>query len=89
LFNYPWNHVTHANWNKYPNPNSPQVIHVDVLDRRVDPETGILHTERLIACKQPIPTWISKVQIMGVFFIFGFFPIFSLIMYYLFVFFPA
>lgn len=59
-FCYPWQKVTAANWCKYPNVHSPQVIHVDVLDRRVDPERGVLITERLIACKQPAPRWLSR-----------------------------
>jgi hypothetical protein len=60
-FNYPWDHVTTANWRKYPNPLSPQVQHVDVLSRTIDPKTGILRTERLIACKQPLPNWMHRI----------------------------
>ncbi|KAI9594939.1 PRELI-like family-domain-containing protein [Syncephalis fuscata] len=55
LYDYSWDQVTTANWLKYPNPNCAHVVHVDILERRVDPNTGVLHTERLITCKQPIP----------------------------------
>ncbi|CAG8434790.1 11748_t:CDS:2 [Ambispora gerdemannii] len=58
IFRYPWSHVSAANWRKYPNDNCPHVIAVDVLDRHVDPITGILRTERLITCQQNIPKWI-------------------------------
>ena len=44
-FDRPWSLVTFAAWNKYPNENSPQVLHVDVLDRHVDPATGVLHLD--------------------------------------------
>jgi len=55
-FDKPWNLVTFAAWNKYPNENSPQVINVDILDRHVDPKTGVLHTERLFTCRQNLPS---------------------------------
>ncbi|KAI8052795.1 PRELI-like family-domain-containing protein [Syncephalis plumigaleata] len=58
---YDWDQVTTANWLKYPNPNCAHVVHVDILDRRVDPDTGILHTERLITCKQPIPAFFRRI----------------------------
>lgn len=59
LFEYPWEQVTAANWQKYPNEMSPHVVSVDILHRSIDPETHILRTERLLGCKQPIPKWIS------------------------------
>ena len=33
---------------------------VDVVDRSVDPSTGIIRTERILGCKQRAPTWIVK-----------------------------
>ncbi|KAG9304502.1 hypothetical protein G9A89_020066 [Geosiphon pyriformis] len=59
-FRYPWSYVSAANWRKYPNEECPHVVAVDVLDRYVDPVTGILRTERLITCQQNIPKWILK-----------------------------
>jgi hypothetical protein len=61
IYDYPWSLVSAANWQKYPNEHCPHVQAVDVLDRRIDPETGILVTERLITVKQNVPTVILKV----------------------------
>ncbi|KAG6837873.1 hypothetical protein H0H93_013026 [Arthromyces matolae] len=47
-------------WHKYPNPKCSHVISIDVLDRSVDPKTGIIRTERILGCKQKAPTWIVK-----------------------------
>lgn len=58
-FNYPWDQVTAANWQKYPNKLSTHVVSVDILDRSIDKERKTLRTERLIGCKQAIPSWLS------------------------------
>lgn len=60
-FSYEWSLVSAANWQKYPNESAPHVKHVDVLNRSVDPKTGILTTERLFTVKQNVPTIIQKV----------------------------
>jgi len=59
-FNYSWDEVSTANWRKYCpwNDQSTHVIAVDTLSRHVDPDTGILKTERLIACRQNAPKWL-------------------------------
>lgn len=62
-FHYEWSLVSAANWQKYPNDNCPHVQHVDVLNRTVDPKTGILTTERLITVSQNVPRFISTVNI--------------------------
>jgi len=59
FFNYPWDKVTAANWQKYPNKLSTHVVSVDVLDREIDVERKTLRTERLIGCKQAVPKWLS------------------------------
>ncbi|OLL22309.1 Protein UPS2, mitochondrial [Neolecta irregularis DAH-3] len=59
-FNYNWQHVSAANWSKYPNDTCKHVVAVDILDRYIDPETGVLVTERLITCRQSVPKWIIK-----------------------------
>jgi len=63
-FDYSWEEVTTANWRKYCpwNDKSTHVIAVDTLSRHVDPETGILRTERLITCKQSAPKWLSSLM---------------------------
>jgi len=61
-FNYSWDEVSTANWRKYCpwNDKSTHVIAVDTLSRHVDPESGILRTERLITCRQSVPKWLSS-----------------------------
>ncbi|KAI0320448.1 MSF1-domain-containing protein [Amylostereum chailletii] len=61
-FNYdhPWSHVVIGMWHKYPNPHCSHVVTVDVVDRSVDPQTGIIRTERILGCKQRAPIWIVK-----------------------------
>lgn len=60
-FNYNWEQVTAANWQKYPNELSTHVVSVDILNREVDTERNVLKTERLIACKQAIPKWLTAI----------------------------
>ncbi|KAG5520014.1 hypothetical protein PMAC_001090 [Pneumocystis sp. 'macacae'] len=45
---------------KYPNERATHVLSIDTLRREVDPETGVLRTERLIVCRQSAPLWILK-----------------------------
>jgi len=59
---HPWSHVVIGMWRKYPNPRCTHVISVDVVDRSVDPKTGIIRTERILGCKQKAPKWIVKVR---------------------------
>ncbi|KAI0961159.1 hypothetical protein AcV7_000334 [Taiwanofungus camphoratus] len=62
LFNYehPWAHVVIGMWHKYPNPHCTHVVTIDVVDRTVDPNTGVIRTERILGCKQKAPAWIVK-----------------------------
>ncbi|KAI7861038.1 PRELI-like family-domain-containing protein [Circinella umbellata] len=61
-YQYEWSLVSAANWQKYPNEHCTHVYAVDVLDRRIDPETGILTTERLISVNQNVPRFIMKLM---------------------------
>jgi len=63
-FDYSWEEVSTANWRKYCpwNDKVTHVIGVDTLSRHVDPETGILRTERLITCKQSAPKWLTSLM---------------------------
>ncbi|XP_049608915.1 PRELI domain containing protein 3B [Syngnathus scovelli] len=54
IFNHPWETVTKAAMQKYPNPMNPNVFGVDVLDRRVDTE-GRLHSKRLLSTEWGLP----------------------------------
>ncbi|KAF2100374.1 MSF1-domain-containing protein [Rhizodiscina lignyota] len=60
-FDYSWEEVSTANWRKYCpwNEKTPHVLAVDTLSRNIDPETGILRTERLITCQQTAPKWLA------------------------------
>ncbi|CAE6359311.1 unnamed protein product [Rhizoctonia solani] len=55
-----WAHVNLGIWHKYPNPKCAHVVSVDVVDRSVDPATGVIRTERILGCKQAAPRWIVK-----------------------------
>lgn len=57
-----WSHVNLGICHKYPNPKCAHVISVDVVDRSVDPATGVIRTERILGCKQAAPRWIVKVS---------------------------
>ncbi|GAB5590342.1 Phospholipid metabolism protein [Umbelopsis nana] len=59
-FDYSWQTVSAAQWQKYPNEHCPHVQHVDVLDSSVDPETGVLRIERLISVTQKAPAFILR-----------------------------
>ncbi|KAJ3068458.1 hypothetical protein HK102_007167, partial [Quaeritorhiza haematococci] len=52
-----WPAVTQAIFQKYPNPFARHVLSSDVIDRTVDPETGVMKTTRLFLKKGIIPKW--------------------------------
>ena len=54
-YDYPFPTVALAFFLRYPNPYSRHVIGADVLDRRVDPVTGRLHTTRLLLKRSRLP----------------------------------
>lgn len=60
FYDHDWTSVNHGLGKKYPNPHSGHVISVDVLDRSIDPVTGVLRTERILGCKQSAPRWVVK-----------------------------
>ncbi|XP_067095587.1 PRELI domain containing protein 3B-like [Osmerus mordax] len=55
IFNHPWETVTKAAMQKYPNPMNPGVVGVDVLDRGVDTQ-GRLHSRRLLSTEWGLPS---------------------------------
>lgn len=59
-YDHSWSTVNQGFWQKYPNPYSGHVVSVDVLDRTIDPTTGIIRTERVLGCKQAAPRWVVK-----------------------------
>lgn len=48
---------------KYPNPYATHVFSVDTVGRTIDPETGILRSERIIGVQQGAPKWVAKVSV--------------------------
>ncbi|OCF37263.1 mitochondrial protein [Kwoniella heveanensis CBS 569] len=60
LFNYPPAQTIAALHRKYPNPFATHVYSVDTLERTIDPESGVLRSERLIGVQQGAPKWITK-----------------------------
>ncbi|CAG8519281.1 959_t:CDS:2 [Funneliformis caledonium] len=56
-YEYNWDSVTLAFWLRYPNPFTSHVESVDVIDRYVDPNTGVLRTTRLILKRGVLPKW--------------------------------
>ncbi|CAG8701350.1 21838_t:CDS:2 [Cetraspora pellucida] len=63
-YEYNWDSVTLAFWLRYPNPFASHVESVDVIDRYVDPNTGVLRTTRLILKRGVLPKWGRGTQTM-------------------------
>eukprot|EP00483_Globobulimina_turgida_P003695 UN03701 len=61
VFELPWESVTNAWWQKYPNTHSLQVTEVDTIDRSLDTTTGELITRRLISARLNPPSWMSAI----------------------------
>lgn len=59
IFNHPWEMVTKAAMQKYPNPMNPSVVGVDVLDRNVD-RHGRLHSTRLLSTEWGLPSIVKS-----------------------------
>ena len=61
---HPWETVTKAAMQKYPNPMNPSVFGVDVLDRRIDNQ-GRLHSKRLLSTEWGLPSIVTSVSTPG------------------------
>jgi len=59
VFDHPWDTVVHAAWRKYPNPLKPEVVGLDVIDRKVD-SNGVLRTSRVLTTEWKIPSWVTR-----------------------------
>jgi len=60
LFGHSWERVTQALWRKYPNKLNPNVVAVDVIDRKVA-EDGTLHTVRVLGTNWNLPVFVSAI----------------------------
>uniref|UniRef100_A0A5F8G4D9 PRELI domain containing 3B n=1 Tax=Monodelphis domestica TaxID=13616 RepID=A0A5F8G4D9_MONDO len=58
---HPWETVTTAAMQKYPNPMNPSVVGVDVLARHIDP-TGKLHSHRLLSTEWGMPSIVKSIS---------------------------
>jgi hypothetical protein len=58
VFNHTWDNVIKAALQKYPNPLNPNVIGVDVVDRKV--EDGLIKSHRLMASRWGVAPWIAN-----------------------------
>jgi hypothetical protein len=54
VYDHPWDTVTLAHWNKFPNTKNNNVLDVNTLEQRVDTD-GRLHTVRLFQCLGATP----------------------------------
>ncbi|KAM5245714.1 PRELI domain containing protein 3B isoform 2-T2 [Ctenodactylus gundi] len=61
VFDHPWETVTTAAMQKYPNPMNPNVVGVDVLDRHIDP-CGKLHSHRLLSTEWGLPSIVKSIS---------------------------
>jgi hypothetical protein len=60
-FQHPWRFISLANWVKYPSVKRPDLVSVDIIDKRVDPVTGRLHIRRLLVIEGAnYPAWLKK-----------------------------
>ncbi|CAI9577953.1 unnamed protein product [Staurois parvus] len=59
VFDHPWEMVTTAAMQKYPNPMNPSVVGVDVLNRHVD-SSGKLHSDRLLSTEWGMPSLVKS-----------------------------
>ncbi|XP_069807610.1 PRELI domain containing protein 3B [Dendropsophus ebraccatus] len=60
VFDHPWETVTTAAMQKYPNPMNPNVVGVDVLNRHVD-GGGKLHSHRLLSTEWGMPSLVKSI----------------------------
>jgi len=58
VFNHTWENVVKAALQKYPNPLTPGVIGVDVVDRKIEGDS--IQTHRLMMTQWNVAPWISK-----------------------------
>ncbi|XP_075857417.1 PRELI domain containing protein 3B-like [Microcebus murinus] len=61
VFDHPWETVTTAAIQEYPNPMNPGVVGVDVLDRHTDP-SGKLHNHRLLSTEWGLPSIVKSIS---------------------------
>ena len=61
-FNYTWQQIATAFWNRYPNKYSRHVLSEDIIDRKLDYNSGQLVTRRLFVKTNSCPRWIERLM---------------------------
>lgn len=62
IHSHPWEMVTKAAMQKYPNPMNPSVVGVDVLERNID-QQGRLRSTRLLSTEWGLPSIVKSVSV--------------------------
>jgi PRELI-like family len=60
-FEHAWSSVSYASWIKYPSKQRQDILVLDILDRSLDPETGVLTTTRVCQATSSTPGWFNLI----------------------------
>eukprot|EP01103_Thecamoeba_quadrilineata_P010597 TRINITY_DN2329_c0_g1_i1.p1 TRINITY_DN2329_c0_g1~~TRINITY_DN2329_c0_g1_i1.p1 ORF type:complete len:169 (+),score=19.73 TRINITY_DN2329_c0_g1_i1:222-728(+) len=60
-YKHSWADVSMASWKKYPCAERPDVLSVDIIEKKYDEATGVLTGKRIIINKSKIPSWINMI----------------------------
>lgn len=60
MFDHNWENVVRGQFMKYPNPHNQAVLATDVIDRKLDHKTGVLHSHRIIASDWGLAAWVQS-----------------------------
>ncbi|GAM17630.1 hypothetical protein SAMD00019534_008050, partial [Acytostelium subglobosum LB1] len=60
-YKHNWSDISLASWRKYPSPDNPDVLSVDMISKELDPITGVLTCRRLVICKSSTPAWMQSI----------------------------
>ncbi|ESQ41246.1 hypothetical protein EUTSA_v10014788mg [Eutrema salsugineum] len=65
VYKHPWERVSAASWRKFADPENKRILshilEVDTLNRKLDTETGKLHTTRALTIHAPGPWFLHRI----------------------------
>merc|ERR1711916_138161 len=61
VYKHEWDLVSLASWRKYPSPDRPDCLSVDIIDRNFNKETGVLTAQRFMVMKSQVPSWMTAI----------------------------
>jgi hypothetical protein len=64
-FKHSWQDVFLASWKKYPSPKRPEVLSVDIIEKKFNPEENTLKTKRLMILESTLPKWLNSMFGLG------------------------